>query len=430
MKWIIGGLASAMLIATAACSGGGSGGGGSSSRKGTGYLKVDLPVMTGASASSLAGTGGVFRPQMSFSTTSVGHGASQLKLLITNTNSGTDCIGVVESIPFLVCMVESMGINKPGTYSGALGGVTLTAVVTELTADPDGYEIEAVVTKAGNDIFNYKANTAGTKGEIRYEMLEFFAIMGVVGNPDDVQDRANILKWDNTDSQHAIVETWEEFHSNFQNTSTTKWVSHMKAFIDEDNGIADIVSKQSSKQWRSLAPEAQVDTFIIQTRVKGSHVIEAYVECTEAQATESAVTLGTTCWDFSKNNFGRTGSSNYLDWQVHHYQSGMDSRYPGDLVGGTFDATVGYTHIAALNMTPPGTATLQGTNNWTVPVSGFSNTALDAVLSAQRAGSEDYSFEVDTNQTGHSATAKTIAKLAQDVLNVDFADMDALVDGK
>lgn len=407
-----------------ACSGGGSGGGSSSKMKGTGYLKVDLPQLSGTSALTISGN---LRPQMTFQSYSVGQYAVQLKQLVTDTNVAGDCVGIVESIPFLVCMVESMGINQPGTYSGTLGGVSLSAQVTALSSDPD-YDIEAVVTKGGEEIFNYKANTAGTKGEIRYEILEFSEILGVTPDPLDQQLRTNLIKWDSTVAGHGVVEASEEFHSNYQSgTTVTKIVRYMKAFVDEDRGIADIVGKFSVKAWRSLLPEAQVDHFIFQTRVVGNAVLEGYVECGEAQSTQNAVTLGTTCWDFSVNNSGRNDGSHYLDWRVHDYSTQPMNAINGDFVGGTFTED-GITGGVGLTLTAPSPATLDGSRDWTLPGGGFGNTTLDAAIAAQRGGSHAMGFEIDTTQSGQTGTS--IAKLVQDVQAVSYATLDALVAGQ
>ncbi|MBX3018231.1 MAG: hypothetical protein KF767_10105 [Bdellovibrionaceae bacterium] len=436
MKLALRGLALGLALTTAACSGGGGGGGGSSStRKGTGYLKVDLPQMTGASSAVVASSIGTMSLPWAESASS-GTPALTLKQLVTNTNQGENCVGIVESIPFLVCMVESMGINKPGTYSGTLGGVTLTAVVAELSADPNGYDIEAVVTKSGKDIFNYKANTAGTKGEIRYELIEFFDVMGVPANADEVQERANIVKWDNTDSANAIVETWEEYHSVYMNTTTTKWVAHMKALVDEDNGIADIVQKQSSHGYYSAITESRLRTTIFQTRFKGSHIIEAFAVCDEGGATAGAVVLGTNCWDFDTNTGVDNPSSPTRNWRMGNpAETGFSGSAPGVLVGGTWNDTSGFSLLESKTLTPsipvtsdPNTPGNLVDGNQTWSSTAFADSTLTDLVSAQRGGSHAFTLSVGTTQSGE--TGNSVAKLVQDVQTMSFATMDALISGK
>lgn len=415
------GLVLAMAMTATACSGGGGGGGGSSSTaKGTGYLKLDLPAMTGSVVSS-----STFRPMMSVNTYPVGQYVFGLKTLLTNTNNGTDCSGVVESIPFLVCMVESVGINKPGTYTGAMNGVTLSAVATELTSDPDGYTLEAIVTKDGTQIFSYKANADGKKGEIKYIISGFYQIMGVSQDPQIEAERTNWIKWDSTVSTDAVVETAEEWHEDFSSgTTILKVVRYMKAFIDEDAGIADIVSKQSSKTVRNaFSPaEQQISTEIFQSRVKDDAFVEGYTRCSEV-STSTAINLGSRCWDFSTNTSGGNPTT-HIDWEVYSYadvnRNPPLSPYNGDLVGGTWSSS-GYSHLAAL--------TLSGSfGSKAVPGGKFGNATLDTLLDAQRAGAHAFSFQMDHTQS--SPATGSVEKLAQDVMTKSFSALDALVPGK
>lgn len=425
-----------LAFSVAACSGGGGGGGGASSnRKGTGYLKVELPQMSAGSAVVMPSLKPMGLPWAGSS--SPGGTAVQLKQMITNTNQGTDCVGIVESIPFLVCMVESLGINEPGTYAGNLGPLSLEAVVTELTADPDGYDIQAIVKKSGTEIFSYKANTAGTKGEIKYAIYEFAAVLGSWGDPAEVLDRRNIIKWDSTNSANGVVEATEEWHSDYMSGGTiTKTVSYMKAFIDEDNGIADIVRKQSTHGFYSAIPEARLRTTIYQTRIKGSHLIEAFAICDHGGAASGDVAVGTDCWDFSVNTGLDDPSEPERNWRMGNpAELGFSGAAQGALVGGTWSDSAGFTLIESKTLTPDvavgGDAIqnlIDGSQTWSAPA--FVDTNLADVVAATRLGSFVFITAVGTDWGSGAPAAGSIPALVKDVQAVSFATMDALISGK
>lgn len=235
----------ALAGAIVACSGGGggSGGGASNGRKPTGYLKADLPqIPQSASVLSLGEkTNNSIQP-MTIDNDYAYNSIELLQRILINENTVDTCTGSPDNIPFVLCMIELLGINKPGTYSGQNDeGEQLSVVVTDITGDVDGYELKVLVTNTTRNkiAFKYKATANGKKGIVEIQKMLIFN----GGAYADNYFHGISLSWDKTDATNASLTLQSQgFDNAGGSVGAGAYVSIVKARVNENSGVADLTS--------------------------------------------------------------------------------------------------------------------------------------------------------------------------------------------
>lgn len=362
-----------------ACSGGGSGGGSSSTR--SNFLKVNIPQVSGSST---------FRSNnnVSIKNFSAGTGVFLLQNLIHDGNSASECAGPIENIPFLVCNVEQLGINNFGTYTKTIGGHEFIAVVTDLEG-VGGYNVEAVVTKDANEVFRYKGNTAGTKGEIFvlfHEVLTF-----PVSHTFELGMK---IKWDGTSPEDSTVEYMSEVFDN--EYGNAHYYNHLAASIDQDKNLADIVTHS---YYYNSGPIAGAT--VLQTRVQGGKAAEIQFVCQET----STPVKGTDCF---KNG-----------WTLYDHVATPPNN-AGTLVGGTVDFNNYYQFTFTEGISLTGSA-----GSYAVPVGSFSDVSLKNLLTEGR-GSNNEAFEVAIDKAGN-ASGTGLQQSTYKIKSATFNDLDSVL---
>lgn len=400
MKRIIGSL---VVVGTmAACSGGGGGGGGASSGfKGTGYLPVEIPAVSASLVSSVtvSSAGGV--SASAYADRTPGAELLDLVALTENSNNGQDCYGVAANIPFLVCVVESLGINQPGTYTGKIENHTFTAVVSAI--NQNGYTIQAVVTKDGSlEVFNYKANAAGTKGEIEVRPEDIF--------PGDIPDVASmagktVLKWDGTTAADSTIEISGESLWNYSNGNVTRGWAFKKALVDQSAGVVDLISKAYTVSTTASANKF-FNMSVYQTRFYDNKMVEVSASCSTQN---NSGTIGTDC--FGQNT-----------WELNSYDSfatAGSTLVVGSLASSSYGPV--FSSLVGAQLVVNGTAGGSITNDdLALPaVSG----AMAAVVGAQN-GSAQLGFTPVLDKSSGSADLQA---LMNEVLGKSFASLDSIL---
>lgn len=231
------------LISACSGGGGGSGGGASTGGKPTGYLKVDLPqIPQSASIQSLNTL-----EDGSIQATAIDNnydysGFESLRGMLVNQNTVDTCTGSPDNIPFVLCMIELLGINKPGTYTGQNDeGEQLSVVVSDITGDPNGYALKVVVTNTTRNkiAFKYKATADGKKG--LFEVQKMLLFNG--GMYADTYANGISMAWDKTDPAKASL-TFQSQSYDYAvgSTGVGAYISIVKAIVNENDGVADIAS--------------------------------------------------------------------------------------------------------------------------------------------------------------------------------------------
>ena len=223
LKVIVFGLVGCALLN---CSSGGSSDGGSSAKP-TGFLKAEIPSLPGSNSTSSVGAQSNIEMSSEYN---IGYVASLVRGSLADNNTGDSCVGSETSIPFILCMIELLGINAPGEYSGNTpGGEPAVVSVTELTGDPD-YALKAVAALvSGRVIFKYLANEAGTKGLVEALPTILFHGSGAINAEYGVR-----LAWDATGPQGKVDLI---FHSS---SSESTQVSYTRVLVDSAGEIADV----------------------------------------------------------------------------------------------------------------------------------------------------------------------------------------------
>lgn len=365
-----------------ACSGGGSGGGSSSGR--SNFLKVNIPQVT--SASFLANNA-----KVSTQSYGAGTGVGLFQLLIQDQNKATECSGPIQNIPFLVCNVEMLGINNFGTYSKTIGGHEFVAVVTDLEG-VGGYNVQAVVTKDSNEVFRYKGNTEGTKGEISvlfHELLTFPV--------SHTYELGMKIKWDGTNTADSTVEYMTESFDN--QYGDAHYYDHLVAVIDQDKNLADIITH--AYHYNSYPKAGAV---VLQTRVQGDKAAEVQFTCEET----SSPTKGTSCYK--------------AGWVLFDHVA-LPPNNPGTLVGGTVDFSnyFQFSFTEGINLTgSPG--------SYAVPGGSFTNVPLKNLLAEGR-GSGSEAFTVVLDKAGN-ASGTGLEKAIYAIKAATFSDVNSVLAGR
>ena len=248
----------------------------SSSFSGTGFLKIDFPSIDINSTSALDTEGNLdyrgIDPALIMLST------------ISNDNTESSCQGVPDSIPFLVCLVESYGINSVGTYTGNTpGGQAATAVVSNISGDPNGFVLEAVVSLKSNSeqVFKYKATTAGDKGVIEAHPQKIF---GAEIAPFAYGLR---LEWDSTLAPATLQISYDGTQTGDLAFTDLYYLS---AVIDETEGVSDLSYKEYTGSSSSL------NSSFTQLRFNSSRILSLTAQCSNS----SSPILGTDCFSISE----------------------------------------------------------------------------------------------------------------------------------
>ncbi|HMN67600.1 MAG TPA: hypothetical protein PKC28_03590 [Bdellovibrionales bacterium] len=268
--------ASILTLSLTGCGGGGGGGGsaGSSSSKGTGYLKIALPELPNTSASSL--DVGSFAQVITAG--SYAEAPMILNSVLIDQNTPEACVGSSANVPFIICMVESFGINSVGTYTGAApNGSAAQAVVANLTADPDGYTLAADVTlvASGEKVFRYKATADGKKGYVEIKPNKIFPVT-------DEHKEGIRLTWNTTtDQEHFLEYTYH--YSGTSSQIVSEQIHYIAALVDNVTGVADIAAR-SYMFVDNLSGFQEANSKFSQTRVGKNRAIVAMSACTEGSS--------------------------------------------------------------------------------------------------------------------------------------------------
>lgn len=371
-------LGSAIL---AACSGGGGSGGGSSSSR-SNFLKVKIPQVS--ASSSMMSAGGV-----SVMAASAGSGVSYLQTLVRDQNTASDCAGPIQNIPFIVCNVGYLGINGFGTFEKTLDGSNYVATVSDLNG-VGGYNIEAVITKDGDEVFRYKGNTEGTKGEVAvlfHELVKFPHTF--------TYEYGAKITWDGTNPADSKVEyTTEAFENEFGDAN---YYDHAVAFIDQTKNLADIITH--TYNYRSGGPS--VGATVIQTRVQNNKAVDIQFECSDS----SSPVKGVDCF--------KTG------WTIFDYQT-VPPHNQGHIVAGTVDPSNYYyfTYVDGEYLTG-------SDGSYAVPASPFSDTSLNNLLTTGR-GPNSEVFEVAIDKAG-SASGTGLQQAIHAIKAKTFNDLNSIL---
>ncbi len=274
-KQLIAGAAVSVLTLTG-CGGSSSGSAseGSASPKGTGYLKIALPEIPEAGVAS-AGAGTLAQV---ITSGTYAEAPSVLSFALEDLNTDEACVGGSSNIPFVICIVESLGINAAGTYNGQTPkGEAAQAVVTNLTGDPDGYTLQAEVTLTGSSekVFSYKADADGKAGVIEIKPDSIFA----TNSPGKTGIR---VSWNST----AVASQAIEYSHHYSGTSSnivSEQVTYIVAVINGMTGVADMASRHYMYV-DSLSGFQEANSRFAQSRVGLDRTIVLHASCTNGSS--------------------------------------------------------------------------------------------------------------------------------------------------
>lgn len=255
------------------CSGGGGGGGrggASSGARGTGFLKIDLPTLPEATLVSGSGLGA---KALVIDAGTYANPILTFNSAVENKNTEDACVGSTANIPFIVCMIESLGINRVGEYRGqSPRGDNVEVEVIELTGDPDGYVLQAKASllSSGDAIFLYRANADGTKGLIEVIPVKIF-------NMNDYGETGYRVRWDKTTAPLGSLEFTAHWISD-DTVGVSLDLYHLRALIDESTSVADLASRAYKFFDSGLAEgESQFQ----QTRLGAGRVMALMTNCSD-----------------------------------------------------------------------------------------------------------------------------------------------------
>lgn len=361
-------------ISLTACGGGGGGGtdSGSTSQVGTGFLKVNLPIVSTASSSSLS--------LLSIADSRGVSPATTISQATVNSNNGLVCSGATQNIPFILCMVESYGINAVGTYTGTTpSGNAVSAVVSNLSSDPNGYTLQAEVSLDSNSqkILIYRADANGEKG-----MVE--ALPAQIFGESNTGNYGFRITWDKTSSPAVIEYVLDQTSSSQDNSS------YLLALVDEAQGTTDIASKEYA--FNTILDEA-TSTFV-QIRSNSSRTLSLASTCTN----NSSPTEGSECFSFSDTTlFDADSNGNQLE---------------------CFDSST----LSSQTMTLSDSMALSNASAGSMAISGtFTDSSCEALKNLNSAGST-FSIRIDKDDS----SANTLNGIFHDMRAETFSNINLL----
>lgn len=389
------------------CSSGGGSGSTAATPKGTGFLRVQIPQIDLVETSFMKAQKQDIKSKsvvtFLLSTYSPGHSIATLGQYTRNENDGVECAGALTSIPFIVCLVESLGINAVGTYSGEFNNRSFVATVSETTEGD--FDIQASVTKDSVEVFRYKANSEGTVGEV-------FAVMhGLVdydtSGVDTLTEEAILISWDSRVAEASTVKVSSEYYGDYlSGTTVTRGLKYLSAIFDQTANTADVVLKNYTHNvLASYDPDESVaEMHMMQGRIKDGVMLETTMACLDDTTPDAS----TSCWDPA-------------DLALHYFTE-QDTK---NVIGGSFDFTNGMTVTGSANFSVP---TCDDTDDCALTGgSPFSNTSLDAVYNSSVNGVA-YSVELDKNDATSGSTA--LSGLVHEVKSMSYATLNAILAGR
>lgn len=316
VSWI-----AACAVATFGILVGGCGGADSATslRMGTGFLKAQLPAVP---------KGNLVTALRISSTVDLGYWQAAISpgySYLDSQNTETSCNGSTTNIPFMICMIESVGITEVGTYSGpAPSGKIVTAVVSNISEGD--YTLGAVVTNEENEtVFSYKASADGSIGTVEYTSSEIFS---GISTPTKIK-----LVWDSSDPAAQTFSVRQELHS-----GTPLGMGSQLFAVD---GVVDSVAKIADVKYKFLEKIfSKHDNYIASVRLSADAIAIIPARCVSADASGTE-TLGAEC-----------GVPTNGTWQNHTWIDG-DSAQPNlSMICGTAN---NYTSLDVLGTDAAGT---------------------------------------------------------------------------
>lgn len=320
---------------------------------------------------------------------SPGAGVSYLQNLVKDQNTASDCAGPIENIPFIVCTVGQLGLTSFGTFNQSINGSNFVAIVSDL-GGTGGYNIEAIVTKDSKEVFRYKANTDGTKGEVfaLFHELVHFPV-------EHTYEKGAKITWDGTSPADSTVEyTTEAFENQYGDAS---YYDHLVAVIDQDKNLADIIAH--TYLFNGSGPRAGAG--VLQTRVQGNNVVEIQFECENT----TPPVKGTDCFN--------------RDWTIVDHAS-IPPGNAGTLVGGTVDYTNYYMFTFKEGIYLTGSD-----GSFAIPGGSFTDAGLKGLLTAGR-GSNSEAFQVVADKAGN-ASGTGLEKAIYAIKAKTFNDLNSIL---
>lgn len=266
----------AALLTLTGCSsgGGGSSAAGSTGPKGTGYLKIALPELPQAGVASV----GIGSLAQVITSASYAEAPDVLANALVDLNTAEACIGGTGNIPFVICIIESLGINAPGTYEGKTPkGDAARVVVSDITGDPDGYTLQAVVTLTGNseEVFMYKADADGKSGIVEMKPDSIFASSA----PGTSGLR---MTWDASVNAAQAVE-YTHHYSGTSSSIVSEQVGYILAVVNGLTGVADIASR-NYMYVDNMSGFVEANSRFAQSRVGFDRAIVLHTSCTNGSS--------------------------------------------------------------------------------------------------------------------------------------------------
>lgn len=255
-----------------ACSSGGSSGGGDGGGYvGTGFLKINLPDIASVGIQSTVSSQAPLLDSEGFV-----ESTSILSGTLSNQNTSSACVGSPSNIPFVICVIESLGINAIGTYNGLTPkGESAQVVVSDITGNISGYTLQAVVTLTNSSeiAFKYQANALGTKGLIEIVSNKIFT--AVPGSESLAPEDAIRVVWDSSSTPQKL-----EYTGHNTTNAPTNSVVYMKALYDASAQVADIGYRSYS-----ISPSANIARGKFnQTRSSANLTLAVALSCQETSS--------------------------------------------------------------------------------------------------------------------------------------------------